>query len=70
MLRTVRVLAPNPGPYTLDGTNTWVVGGDPTVVIDPGPDDDAHLDEVTRAAGARVAAVLVTHAHPDHAPGA
>ncbi|HJR97534.1 MAG TPA: MBL fold metallo-hydrolase [Actinomycetota bacterium] len=70
MLRIVRVLAPNPGPYTLDGTNTWVVGDDPAVVIDPGPDDDAHLDEVARTAGDRVAAVLVTHDHPDHAPAA
>jgi glyoxylase-like metal-dependent hydrolase (beta-lactamase superfamily II) len=70
VLRIVRVLAPNPGPYTLDGTNTWVVGEDPSVVIDPGPDDASHLDEVAREAGPRVAAVLVTHDHPDHAPGA
>jgi glyoxylase-like metal-dependent hydrolase (beta-lactamase superfamily II) len=70
VLRIVRVLAPNPGPYTLDGTNTWVVGEDPSVVIDPGPDDATHLDEVAREAGPRVAAVLVTHDHPDHAPGA
>ena len=70
MLRIVRVLAPNPSPYTLEGTNTWVVGEDPVVVIDPGPDDPAHLDEVATVAGDRVAAVLVTHDHPDHAPGA
>lgn len=70
MLRIVRVLAPNPSPYTLEGTNTWVVGEDPAVVIDPGPDDPAHLDEVATVAGDRVAAVLVTHDHPDHAPGA
>lgn len=70
MLRIVRVLAPNPSPYTLEGTNTWVVGEDPVVVIDPGPDDAAHLDEVATVAGDRVAAVLVTHDHPDHAPGA
>jgi glyoxylase-like metal-dependent hydrolase (beta-lactamase superfamily II) len=70
MLRIVRVLAPNASAYTLGGTNTWVVGDDPVAVIDPGPDDAAHLDEVARAAGNRVAAVLVTHDHPDHAPGA
>lgn len=70
MLRIVRVLAPNPSPYTLDGTNTWVVGDAETVVIDPGPDDASHLDEVAVTAGQRVAAVLVTHDHPDHAPGA
>jgi glyoxylase-like metal-dependent hydrolase (beta-lactamase superfamily II) len=69
VLRIVRVLAPNPSVYTLEGTNTWVVGEDPAVVIDPGPDDDGHLDEVARTTG-RVGAVFVTHDHEDHAPGA
>jgi glyoxylase-like metal-dependent hydrolase (beta-lactamase superfamily II) len=69
MLRIVRVLAPNPSVYTLEGTNTWIVGDDPSIVIDPGPADVGHRDEVARAAG-RVAAVLVTHDHEDHAPGA
>ena len=69
MLRVVRILAPNPGVYTLEGTNTWIVGTEPAIVIDPGPSIDTHLDEVARAAG-RVAAVLVTHDHEDHAPGA
>jgi glyoxylase-like metal-dependent hydrolase (beta-lactamase superfamily II) len=69
VLPIVRILAPNPSVYTLEGTNTWIVGDDPSIVIDPGPDDAAHLDEVARAAG-RVAAVLVTHDHEDHAPGA
>jgi glyoxylase-like metal-dependent hydrolase (beta-lactamase superfamily II) len=55
--------------YTLDGTNTWIVGEEPSIVIDPGPDDSGHLDEVARAAGS-VSAVLVTHDHDDHAPGA
>jgi len=69
MLRIVRVLAPNPSIYTLEGTNTWIVGADPSIVIDPGPDDGDHLEEVAQVAG-RVAAVLVTHDHEDHAPGA
>lgn len=69
MLRVTRVLAPNPGTYTLEGTNTWVVGRDPSLVIDPGPELAEHLDEVARAARP-VAAILVTHDHPDHAPGA
>ena len=69
MLRIVRVLAPNADIYTLDGTNTWVVGEAPSLVIDPGPEIPSHLEEVAAAAG-RVAAVLVTHDHPDHAPGA
>jgi glyoxylase-like metal-dependent hydrolase (beta-lactamase superfamily II) len=67
--RIVRVLAPNADVYTLDGTNTWVIGENPSIVIDPGPEIEAHLDEVAATAG-RVASVLVTHDHPDHAPGA
>jgi glyoxylase-like metal-dependent hydrolase (beta-lactamase superfamily II) len=69
MLRILRVLAPNPGVYTLEGTNTWVVGSEPTIVIDPGPAIESHLHEVAWLAG-RVAHVLLTHDHPDHAPGA
>ncbi len=69
MLRIERVLAPNPGIYTLEGTNTWIVGDGPSIVIDPGPDDPGHLDEVARRA-APVAAIVVTHDHEDHAPGA
>jgi len=64
-----RVLAPNPSVYTLEGTNTWIVGSEPSIVIDPGPMIDAHLEDVARAAGP-VAAVLVTHDHEDHAEGA
>jgi glyoxylase-like metal-dependent hydrolase (beta-lactamase superfamily II) len=63
------VLADNPGPFTLEGTNTWIVGDRPAVVIDPGPEDLAHLARVVREAGP-VAAILLTHHHPDHAPGA
>jgi glyoxylase-like metal-dependent hydrolase (beta-lactamase superfamily II) len=63
------VLAPNPGPFTLEGTNTWIVGRGPSLVIDPGPDDPVHLEWVRRLAGS-VAAILLTHRHPDHAPGA
>jgi glyoxylase-like metal-dependent hydrolase (beta-lactamase superfamily II) len=74
--RAVCVLAPNPGPMTLDGTNTWVLrepGGDRALVIDPGPQDDAHLErvlDVVRDAGARVSEVLLTHGHLDHSEGA
>lgn len=65
-----RVVAPNPGPYTGPGTNTWIVEAGPVVaVIDPGPDDDAHLAAINRRlAGATVGVVLVTHGHPDHLP--
>ncbi|TME23640.1 MAG: MBL fold metallo-hydrolase [Chloroflexi bacterium] len=65
-----RVVAPNPGPYTGPGTNTWIVGAGPVVVvIDPGPDDDAHLAALNkRLSGKTVGVVLVTHGHPDHLP--
>ena len=71
MIRTRLVLAPNPGPMTLDGTNTWLLNapGGRTVVVDPGPDDRAHLDRV-KAAGGDIALVLLTHGHPDHSAGA
>jgi glyoxylase-like metal-dependent hydrolase (beta-lactamase superfamily II) len=64
------VIAPNPGPYTGPGTNTWVVEAGPVVaVIDPGPDDESHLAAInTRIGGATVGVVLVTHSHPDHLP--
>ena len=71
-----RVLAPNPSGMTLDGTNTYVVGapgGGQAVLVDPGPDDPAHLAAVESALatrGARCVAVLVTHHHGDHAEAA
>lgn len=69
MTRVVRALAPNPGPFTLEGTNTWIVGERPSLVIDPGPDDSGHLLAVADEAEP-VEAILLTHRHPDHAPGA
>lgn len=70
MTRVSRVVAPNPGPYTGPGTNTWIVEAGPVVaVIDPGPDDDKHLAALNkRLAGKAVGVVLVTHSHPDHLP--
>lgn len=64
--------APNAGPYTLSGTNTWIVARDPAYLIDPGPAIASHLDAVGVEAQARggLAAILVTHAHRDHSEGA
>ncbi|MGH7469183.1 MAG: MBL fold metallo-hydrolase, partial [Longimicrobiales bacterium] len=69
MLRVV--LAPNPSPMTLQGTQTYIVGRQRAVIIDPGPALHQHLDAVTTALGDGVAAaILLTHAHADHAEGA
>jgi glyoxylase-like metal-dependent hydrolase (beta-lactamase superfamily II) len=67
-----RIVAPNPGPMTLQGTNAYVVGSHPAYVIDPGPADEGHLaavrDEAERRGGIR--GVYLTHSHADHAAGA
>ena len=65
-----RIVAPNPGPLTGPGTNTYVVGTERPVVIDPGCDDPAHLERVLAVAGGAVERILCTHSHPDHSPGA
>jgi glyoxylase-like metal-dependent hydrolase (beta-lactamase superfamily II) len=63
----VRVRAPNPSPLTLDGTNTYVTRG---WVVDPGPDDAAHLDAVLGAAPGGIEGIVLTHGHADHDAGA
>jgi glyoxylase-like metal-dependent hydrolase (beta-lactamase superfamily II) len=66
------VRADNPGPFTLSGTNTWVVGRDPCWVVDPGPAIEAHLAAVEAEVAARGGAggIVLTHDHDDHAEGA
>jgi glyoxylase-like metal-dependent hydrolase (beta-lactamase superfamily II) len=66
------LLAPNPSEMTLEGTNTWVIGGDrEAVVVDPGPDDEGHLRRVARhLEGRAVTAILLSHGHADHSAGA
>ena len=66
----VRLIAPNPGPMTGPGTNSYVVGTGPCAIIDPGVNDDDHLEALVAAAPGEIVAVLVTHAHPDHTGGA
>lgn len=64
-----RVLARNPSPFTYLGTGTYIVGSGTVAIIDPGPDDDAHLDAILSASeGETVSHIVVTHTHKDHSP--
>ena len=68
--RVRRIVAPNPGPMTGPGTNTYVVGETDLAVIDPGPAIDSHVDAILDCVGDRLRYVVCTHTHPDHSPGA
>jgi len=64
-----RIIAPNASPMTFWGTNTYLLGQDELMVLDPGPDDPAHLSAILKAAkGAKISHVVVTHSHLDHSP--
>lgn len=65
-----RVVCENPGPFTFTGTNSFIIdGGDALAVVDPGPQNDAHLSALTIALGERVPThIIVTHTHKDHSP--
>jgi glyoxylase-like metal-dependent hydrolase (beta-lactamase superfamily II) len=64
-----RVLANNPSPFTFKGTASFIIGSGKVAVIDPGPDDDAHLASLLRALrGETVSHILITHSHADHSP--
>ena len=65
-----RILCNNPGMMTGPGTNTYLVGIDEIVVVDPGPDDAVHLDAIAGCGGDAIRWIVCTHTHPDHSPGA
>lgn len=65
-----RLTAPNPSPMTGPGTNSYIVGRGPYVIIDPGVDDASHLDALMEACEDRIEAICLTHRHPDHVGGA
>ena len=64
-----RVIANNPGPFTFLGTGTYIVGHGEVAVIDPGPDEPAHLEAILAAtAGEQISHIVITHHHSDHSP--
>lgn len=65
-----RIVAPNPSLFTGPGTNTYLVGIDEIVVVDPAVDDATHLDAIIGCGGDRIRWIVATHTHPDHATGA
>ena len=64
----LRVMADSPGPMTLSGTNTYLYGTDPCWVLDPGPEDEAHVEAVKAESRKRggIGGVLLSHSHNDH----
>ncbi len=66
----VRIVANNPGPFTFKGTNTYLIGNEELVLIDPGPEDQAHLQAIVAAIGGRkLSHIVITHTHRDHTDG-
>ena len=63
-----RITAPNPGMMTGPGTNTYIIGHDELIMVDPGPDLDAHRDVLLNAVGDRLRSIVCTHTHRDHSP--
>ena len=68
--RVRRIVAPNPGPMTGPGTNTYVVGETDLVLVDPGPAVASHVDAILACVGDRLRYIACTHTHPDHSPAA
>ena len=68
--RVRRIVAPNPGPMTGPGTNTYIVGETDLVVVDPGPAEPSHINAILESVGDRLKFIACTHTHPDHSPAA
>lgn len=68
--RLARLTAPNGGPFTGAGTNTYLIGADKVMIVDPGPDDPSHIEAIKTAVNGReVTHILITHTHRDHVAG-
>ncbi|MDG1932154.1 MAG: MBL fold metallo-hydrolase [Luminiphilus sp.] len=68
--RVRRIVAPNPGPMTGPGTNTYLIGETDLAVLDPGPAEPSHIDAILNCVGDQLRFIVCTHTHPDHSPGA
>ncbi len=68
--RVQRITAPNPGPMTGPGTNTYVIGERELAVVDPGPADSRHIEAILEACDDRLRWIIATHTHADHSPAA
>ena len=64
----IRLIAPNPSPMTYWGTNTYILNDGQTAVVDPGPQNNSHLEQILTVSGGKVDVILVTHSHLDHSP--
>ena len=65
-----KITAPNGGVFTGNGTNTYLLGKEDLTLIDPGPKNDEHIDEIIQLGGGKINRILVTHTHKDHSPAA
>ena len=65
-----KITAPNGGVFTGNGTNTYLLGKEDLTLIDPGPKNDEHIDEIIHLGGGKINRILVTHTHKDHSPAA
>src|SRR5690606_21908955 len=68
--RVRRITAPNPGPLTGPGTNTYILGQEKIIVLDPGPNEPTHLQAILQATHEKIDMIFVTHTHDDHSPAA
>ena len=68
--RVRRIVAPNPGPMTGRGTNTYLIGETDLAVLDPGPAVPSHIDAILNCVGDQLRFIVCMHTHPDHSPGA
>ncbi len=66
--RLRRITAPNPGPMTDAGTNTYILGEEQVAVVDPGPMEQSHIDAILDGVGDKIKWIVATHTHPDHSP--